>query len=111
MKTVEVVFRKLWNRKFCKVHRMTPHQTQGIGHEKYPTYVHCSTPDSQIFVHFALRLAVFEIFHILGLPLTPMLKFQSAKFFFIFWQIAKISITLYSPMAAVFIIKFGPDQM
>ncbi len=45
MKTVEgVVFRKSWNRKLCKVHRMTPNQTQGIGHQKYPTYVHCSTP-------------------------------------------------------------------
>ncbi len=30
--------------KFCKVHRMTPNQTQGIRHQKYPTYVHCSTP-------------------------------------------------------------------
>ncbi len=23
---------------------MTPNQTQGIGHQKYPTYVYCSTP-------------------------------------------------------------------
>ncbi len=26
-------------------------------------------PESQIFVRFALRLAVFEIFHILGFPI------------------------------------------
>ncbi len=32
--------------------------------------------ESQIFVCFALRSAFFEIFHILGFPLTPMLKFQ-----------------------------------
>ena len=30
--------------KFCKVHQMTPNQTQGIGHQKYITYVHCRTP-------------------------------------------------------------------
>ena len=35
-------------------------------------------PKSKIFVRFPLQLAVFEIFHILGFPLTPMLKFQSA---------------------------------
>ncbi len=33
---------KSWNRKLCKVHWMAPNQTQGIGHEKYPTYVQCS---------------------------------------------------------------------
>ncbi len=44
-KTVEgVVFWKSWNQKFCKVHGMTPNQTQGMGHQKYPTYLHCGTP-------------------------------------------------------------------
>ena len=42
MKTVEgIVLRRSWNRKFCKVHRMTPNQTQGIEHQKCPRYVHC----------------------------------------------------------------------
>ena len=40
-----------------------------------------------------------------------MLKFQSATKFLIFEQIAKISITLYSPMTAVCKIKFGSDWM
>ncbi len=38
-------------------------------------------PESQIFVCFALRSAVFEIFRILGFPSTPMLKYQSAAKF------------------------------
>ncbi len=34
MKTFEgAVFQKSWNQKLCKVHRMTPNQTQGIGHQ------------------------------------------------------------------------------
>ncbi len=74
-------------------------------------YVHSLHPEAQIFVRFALRSAVFEIFHNLGFPMTPMLKFRSATKFLIFCQIAKISTTLYSPMTAVFIIKFGPDWM
>ena len=36
---------------------------------------------------------------------------KSDTFFLILGQIAKISIILYSPMTAVFIIKFGPDRM
>ena len=62
-------------------HRMTPNQTQAIGHEKRPTYMHFGTPSqSQIFVRFALRPAVFEILHILGFYhwFISLLKFQSA---------------------------------
>ncbi len=41
-----------------------------------------------------------------------MLKFRSATKFLFFWQIPKISITVYTPiMTAVFIITFGLDQM
>ncbi len=65
MKTVEgVVFRKSWNRKFCKVHRMTSNQTQGIGHQKSTLHMYiCALeyPESQIFVRLALQSAVFEI--------------------------------------------------
>ena len=91
---------------------MTPSQTEGIRHQKYPTYVHCSItvvpPSPKLFVSFALRTAVFEIFHILGFPLTPMLNFKVQQVFLIFWQIAKIYITLYSPMTGVFLIKVWP---
>ena len=86
---------------------MTLNQTQATGHEKYPIYVHCSSQSPKCFVRFALRSAVFEIFRNLGFQLTLMLKLQ----FFIFGQITKIAITLYSPMTAVFIIKFGSDRM
>ena len=82
MKSVEgVMFQKSWTRKFCKMRRMTPKQTQGIGHKKYHTYVHCSTLSPKFFVRFALRSAIFERLHNLGFPLTPMLKFQSATTF------------------------------
>ncbi len=85
MKTVEgVVFRKLWNCKLCKMHRITPNQTQGIGHQKYqyPTYVHCWTPPPPQFSSVSLykqlfaRYFTFQVF-----PLTPMLKFQSGTKF------------------------------
>ena len=35
-------------------------------------------PESQIFVRFALQLAVFEIIHIVDLPIDSHVKFQSA---------------------------------
>ena len=85
---------------------MTPNQTQGIGHHKYPTYMHCSTP-SPTFSSVSLYDQPF----LRHSAVTPILKFKSDTKFLIVWQIAKISITLYSPMTAVFIIKFGPDRM
>ena len=112
MKTVEgVVFPKSWNRKCCKLRRRTPNQTQGIGHQNtlHLCTVAPRVPNFRFFL--ALRSAVFEIFHILGLPLTPTLISKCHNFFFIFWQIAKMSITLYSTMTTVFVIKFGPDRM
>ena len=46
-------------------------------------------------------------------PYGPVLRKMSKchKIFIFFWQIAKISMTLYSPMTAVFVIKFGPNRM
>ena len=70
---------------------------------KVPHICPLQYPKSQIFVSFTLRSAIFEIFHILGFLLTPMLKFQSATKFLIFWQIAKISI-IYIPLSHVFIM-------
>ncbi len=69
MKTVEaVVFRKSWNQKLCKVHRMTPNQTQGIGHQKYSTYMHCSTPSPKfssvsLYDQPFLRYSTFYLSH------------------------------------------------
>ncbi len=36
----------------------------------------------QIFIRFALRSTVLDIAHFMIFPVTPMLKFQSATFFF-----------------------------
>ncbi len=65
------------------MHRMTPDQTQRIGHEKYPLNVHCSIPQTptQIFVPVALRLAVFEIFHTLGFPIDSHVKISKCHQF------------------------------
>ena len=63
-----------------------PNQIQGIGHQKYLKYVHCSTLSPQIFICFALRSAVFKLIeHFRIFPLTLMLKFQSQNIYtFIF---------------------------
>ena len=72
---------KIIKLKFWKVHRMTPNQTQGIGHHNYPTYVHSTNPIPK-FSTVALYdqpfqdIAQFRIF-----PLTPILKVQSATKF------------------------------
>ena len=111
MKTVEgVVFRKSWNRKFCKVHRMTPNQTQGIRHQKYLTYVHCSTPSPK-FSSVSLYDQPSLRYSTLRFPIDSYVKISKCHKFFNVWQIVKIPITLYSPTTAVFIVKFGPDQM
>ncbi len=81
------------------MHRMTPNQAQAVGHEQYPIYVHCSTPSTK-FRPFRSTIIVFEIFHILSFPIHKIFNFR---------QIAKISITLYTGMAPLFIIKFGSD--
>ena len=56
---------------------MTPNWTQMTWPKKYPT---CGVPideESQIFIRFSLRPAVFEIFHILLFPIDSHVKFQS----------------------------------
>ncbi len=86
-------------------------QTQEIGRQKYPTYVHYSTlslkfSSVSIYDQPFLRYSTFRF------PIDSYVKISSAtKFFFFIWQIAKISIPLYSLMTAVFIITFGPHRM
>ena len=91
-----VVFRKSWNWKFtkCTEWSQTKLKESGI---KSTLQICTVVPWVPNFIRFALRSAVFEIFCIISFPLTPMLKFQSAIKCLIFWQITKISITLYSP--------------
>ncbi len=82
---------------------MAPNQTQEIGHQKYPTYMHCSTL-SAIFLSVSLYDKSFQdIAHFRIFPFTLS--------FFTFSQIVKLSITLYSPMTTLFIIKFVLDRM
>ena len=83
---------------------MTPNQTQAIGHKKYPTWVSKFSTASFYDLPFS-KYSTSQVF-----PLTPILKFQSAPKFY-FWQIAKISITLHSPVTALFILKFGSDRI
>ena len=77
-----VVFQKPYNRKFSKVHRMTPNQTQATQREKYPTYVHCSTLSPILSARLALWSAVFEIFHILVFPIDSHVKISKWHKFF-----------------------------
>ncbi len=89
---------------------MTPNQTQGIGHQKYHTHVHCRTTSPK-FLSVSLYNHFQDIAHFRIFPLSPMLKFQSATKIFNFWQIAKTFITLHSLMTALYIMKFGSDQI
>ncbi len=83
---------------FGKVHQMTPNQTEAIGHQKYLSYIYALYARSQIFVRFALRLAIFEIFHILGFPIdSHVVKISKDHKT---WPIAKKSDSLYSTMVA-----------
>ncbi len=109
MKTVGgVAFGKSKNRKFCKVHRMTPHHTQAIGHDNYPTYVHCSTPSPKFL---SISLDMVNCFQdILHFRLTPMLKFKCHKIFKT-WTIAKKCNSLYSTTVANVLIKLRWHQV
>ena len=87
-----------------------PKPTQGIRYQKYPTYVHCSTPSHKrpcrsTISHFQ-DIAHFRIF-----PLTLILKFQSAIKYLNFGRSPIYTITFYSLMTILFIIKFGSDPM
>ncbi len=114
MKNLEgEVVRKSWNRTFCtsKVHRMTPNQTQGIRHQKYPRPVHCSTPSPK-FSSVSLYDQPFSRYCTFTIcPLTSMLKFQSATKFLIFRKLPKHLLILHFFMTALLIIKFGSDRI
>ena len=49
-----------------------------------------------------------DIAHFRNFPLTPVLKFHKV---FNFRQIAKISISLYTLITALFVMKFRPEPM
>ncbi len=68
-------------------------------------------PDSQIFVRFAVRSGVFEIFHILGFLIDSHVKISKCHKIFKTWPNAKKSNSLYSTMIANVLIKFGWHQM
>ncbi len=88
-----------------------PNQTQGIGHQKYPTYVHCSSPSPK----FSSTISRCWDIPNFRFPIDSYIKISKCHIFFLIWgqitNISIISITLYFPMTAVFIIKFGPDQI
>ena len=90
---------------------MTPNQTQGIGHQKQLSTITSICAlwylESQIFIRFTLRSAIFEIFHILGSPFIPIIKISKCHKIFKTWLIAKKSNSLYFTMVANVLIKFG----
>ena len=67
--------------------------------------------ESQIFIRFALRSAVFKILHISWFPIDSHVKTTKRHKLFVTWWIAKKSNSLYSPMAANVLIKFGWHRM
>ena len=75
---------------------MTPNQTQGIGQQKYHTFLHCSTLSPK-FSFCSTISRFFEIFRILGFPLSPMLVCHTI---FKTWLIPKKNNSLYSIMVA-----------
>ena len=89
---------------------MAPTQTQGIGHQKYPTYVHCSAPSPKFVVPFALR-NVFKILHIYKFPIDSYVKISKCHKIFKFCRSPIYTITFYSRMTTLFIIKFSSDRM
>ncbi len=85
-----VVFRRSQNCKLCKVHRMTPSQTEVISLQKYP-YLCALYPEFQSVVPFALQTAVFRDIHIiLGFPIDTHVKISKCHKIFKFWQIVKM---------------------
>ena len=60
-------------------------KTQGIGHQKYATDVHCSTPSPKCLSVLLYDQPSFQdIAHFRIFPLTSMLKFQRATKFVFF---------------------------
>ena len=80
---------------------------------KVPSICALQDPESQIFVCFALRSSVFEIFHIifLGFPIDYHIRISKWHKIFKTWPIAKKSDSLYSTMVAKDLIKFGWHQV
>ena len=66
-----------------------PIQTKEIGYKMYPAYMHCSTrsPKFSSVSFYDQPFSTYSTCYLI--PLTPMVKFQSAIFFCHFWQIAK----------------------
>ena len=84
---------------------MTPNKLKESG-IKVPYIYALYDSESQIFVRFALRLAVFEIFHILGFPIDSHVKISKYHKIFKTCPIAKKINSLYSAMVANVLITF-----
>ena len=104
----ELENRKTW--KVCKLHQIIPNQTQGIGRQKHPIYVHCRTSIKNFRPFQSLIIRFQDIAHFKIFPLTPVLKVQGVAIFLFFLQITKTFIILHSFMIALFIITSGSDR-
>ncbi len=100
-------------RNFANCTTWPQNQTQGIRHQKYTQYMCNVVPQVPNFCPFRSAIGHFQDFPIdfRGLPIDSHVKISNCHNIFKFWQIAKISITVYFPMTALLIIKFGSNQM
>ncbi len=111
MKTVEgVVFRKSWNQKFAKCTKWPQTKLNELG-IKSTLHMWTVVPWVPNFHPFRSTISRFSDIPHFRFPIDSYVKISNCHKIFKFWQIAKISKFLYSPVTAVFIIKFGPDRM
>ena len=91
------------------MHRINPNQAQGIGHQKYPTYVYCRTPSPK-FSSVSLYNPLFSRYcTFYDFPIVSHVKISKCHKIFNRWHIGKTFITLYFHIAALLIMKFGSD--
>ena len=100
-------FKKFQTWRFYKVHRMTPNQTQGFGHQKYLSYMQYSTPSPKfssvlLYDQPFSRYSAFQVF-----LLTPMLKSQSATNFLKLGPLSRKVIACILSWQPNVLIKFG----
>ncbi len=88
---------------------MPSNQTQGIGHQKYPTYVHSSTQSPNFLPVWVYDLPFSRYSTFYDFPIDSHVKISKCHKIFKFWQIANIYHNFCSLMTPLFIIKFGSD--
>ncbi len=89
---------------------MTPNQSQGIGHQRYPSCMNCSTLSPNFLLASPTISRFWDISH-LGFTIDSHVKISKCHKFCKTWLISKASNSLHSPMVNNVLIKFGWDPM